>query len=438
MSIYQTVGPRSTENPAGTVPNQDRRKYALSDEIIFREYANAPLFAMLRKRMQKKVVTDPEFKSMEEGYPVMGGTLQACTSAGVAAALAVGTTYFKWTNAGKQVRPGDIIHISSNQTNQTNLSARISGENVEVVNIESDDVIRVARNNGDGSNAANVTAASGTTLQFIIIGSSFEEGSSSPEALSDTIEMQQNYTQIFRSTWEMTRTARNTVMYGKDDWARIARKNRKVFARQIERSMLLGQRWRGFTNQKRQRKMGGVTWFLSNGHAGNTTWSAANDLVDGNGTSRIWKIGDVTDTSNWSAMRIIEAMEPTFRWGNRDKVAFCGGGFITQFQRLFQNYLRLENDPKMFGLRNLVFESPHGTLRLVREEEMSLGGYGNDCLILDLDYIKYVVMKGQDVQIERNLQAPGAHTQKDGIFAELSLQLNFWEAHSWWTGITGV
>ena len=78
-----------------------------------------------------------------------------------------------------------------------------------------------------------------------IIGTSFEEGSGSPDVWSSELEDGFGYTQIFKTAAEMTNTAYATRYRGyPDEWSRIWASKLREHKVDIERAMLFGQKAR--------------------------------------------------------------------------------------------------------------------------------------------------------------------------------------------------
>ena len=78
-----------------------------------------------------------------------------------------------------------------------------------------------------------------------IIGTSYEEGSGSPDVFSSEIEDGFGYTQIFKTAAEMTNTAYATRYRGyPDEWSRIWATKLREHKIDIERAMLFGQKAR--------------------------------------------------------------------------------------------------------------------------------------------------------------------------------------------------
>lgn len=436
------VGALASRNAAtSTIPLENRiKKYSPSDRVLFREFSHANLVTALLKRLQKRTVSVPQPYNLEDDYPTMSGTLKGSTNVSADTALTISLSQVIIPNAETFLQPGDVIHVAKGATNQSNTSAYSFGENMVVQQIETEGSsarVRVQRANGQGgTNTYGVTAASAATLAFVKLAPGYREGSGSPEAISESLSEGYNLNQIIKSAYAVTNTMKNTDMFGGDDFQRNARKARKVYARLLERAVLLGQRGIKYENGKPKRLMGGTMWWIANGSGDFTSWSATNDLVNGNGTSRVWSVGSVSDSTKWGVDKFIDAMEIVCRYGNSMKYCYCGGSFLSRITKMFRPMVRMENDEDHFGLNVSVLELPNGMLRFIKSVEMTEMGYGDDCMVLDLDFLGLNVMKGRDTRIEQNIQDNDADERKDQLIGEMSLHFQFWKSHSWITGLT--
>jgi len=433
-------GSQSTATVANAIPLDIRRRYDLSDQIIWKEYIDAPLLTILSTRAQKQTTADPVFKALEDGWPTMGGSLTTNTS--------LTDTAFTIASASTYIQAGDIIHFPQNQTNNSNsASSDIMGENCIVQSVTGTSVTVSRANGAGGSNTSGVTDSTGSGLSFILIGNAFKEGSAAPEGLSDKLQYESNQVQIFRETWEVTNTLNAMTLVGGKDEPRLARKARKKFMREIERAFLFGQNRTVMVGTKPKRYTRGVLSFLTEaqtedstlGLPAHTAWSAANDLVTGNETARTWKVGDVSDEDNWGPKILTKGFEAIYRKGNMDKVGICGAGFMTEVQNMLWKYVRMEPMQDLFGMKVLTLDFLHGRLQLIQHREFSLqSAYNHDCLILDMPYFSYKFLPGRDVKVETAIQLPGEDTVQNGLIAEIGLGHNFWESHSYVTGMTNT
>ena len=435
----QHIGSVATSNTAGTFPEQSRRKYDRSDVVIIKEHANAPLLALLTDKLAKDQVKDPEFRGFEIDYDIHEGLISH------ASALSTSVTSLTCTDLGASINadafllPGDLLHVPSAQTNQTNASADIAGENMVVISVSGSTII-VQRRNGVGTNAANVTATT-TTLRFYREGNRNPEGWSAGEARNTAMEYELNYIQNFSETFEATEDVEATDLYGPaSEYEFRANETRRNFMVRLERALIAGQRYKTTAADKPVRQMGGVTWFITNlvnmdSAAPITTyvsWTAATDLVEGTAAqrSRIWKITSISDPTKWSTKKWNILGEQIFNAnGSNEKWVMMGSGMYTEFNELFDKYLRTPMQQTSFGLKYKQFIVGGGTFNIVWNPIMDWTGYSLWAIGLDLKFLKRVHLQGYDVQRKNDIQAKADHSRKGEYFGRLSLKMNNWGSH---------
>ena len=439
----------STNVPGGTstVPLQIRNKYSLSDNYIFKEIGTAPFLAGMTSRLRRRAKSAPKFIMLEDDYSQMGGTISGSDAGGTAAALLVTTDYVIIPSARFFLQTGSRIHVPKEQTSQTNSSADMMGEVMEVVNVyqgaaTTGDWCQVVRaNSTGGANATGITAASGNTLNFYVSSNASREGAGSPEAFNEPFEEIYNYTQIMKEPVEVTGTLQATDLYGPENELQYRRqKKRKEWARFVERTFLMtGQRNIVTEAGKPKRMTGGMLWWLSNGSGDYNSWSTANDLVTGTAVladrSRIWRVDDVDDSAKWNKKLMWDYVQNIYEFGSStNKVLFCGSGFAGYFNDLFANMQRATEKLNMFGLNITQHEVQNGVINLHPHSEMTRTGYTNWAICVDFDYVGYVYLqkggKNRDLKLEQNIQDNDADLQKDQWIAELGLDIGYHEAHS--------
>jgi len=375
-------------------------------------------------------------------------TITGNDGAGTAAALTTTLQYLGVPNAGEFLQAGDVLWIPKEQTAQTNSAMALHGEVVQIVSVHSDtttpanDYVEVVRDKGGVGAAARATAASAGTLNAYKMARGERQGGDAPTAFHNAMEVFTQYIQIEKETVSLTGSRQAEVMWGPKDQLQWERnKKLKVILRRIERSCLVGQRAIVTNTAQPQYMQGGVLWWLNNGDANTnaTAWSATYDLVraadsiDVDDRSRIWRVADTT-TTNWSEMLFFKYVQNALIKGSRNKVQFCGDGFIYNFNNLFGKYIRMENDPKYFGLEVMKFMTPSGTLNMMAHPEMTLMGTTNFAITVDLDYAGYRYKSGngisRDLRLRKSIQEKKSDSVMDEWTADFAVDLKFRQAHS--------
>ena len=452
MAGYQ--GSLGTSYGGNAPPLQDLRKYDLSDKLLERFISAAPLYAILSKRMRKRVVTDPEFKHIEDEEAKFSGKLQGDSGDGNGSdAITTSLTTFCIADAPNFLQVGMRLHIAKNQATQTNATARLSGEVVTISDISSAAgdagyVVTVVR---DTDTTYNVTAADDTYLNYTILAPAHHEASTADDAIQTALGTGQQYTYISRRTVDVSGTRMGTQMFGGSDLQRARKKALDFVVRDMERQFFHSILSKSYVNGMAKRTMRGIfdwmwtpkdtpadpdTSVAAYGETGTTTY----DLVLGDGTSRIYNVGGTLTLGNW-----FDFVERAFEWGNDHKLAFCGGLFLSKFQYMMSGKVQLTPNEKRWGLLVYDFEGPAGVLSVVRDPALT-GGHAMDCVVLDVDHLGYAYLNveegaGQysgptDVKLVKDIREPSYYGAKEEAFAEVAIDLGFLKSHSWLTGIS--
>lgn len=410
-----------------------KRKYSLSDLIVFQERSNALLDTILRMEAKTVTVTDPEPKvlTMQEA-PVRFDVSVASSSSGLgpdddtvgisdAQALflqqgdvlmcpdifcdATGTAY----STTKYAYPPETMIISSVQ-----LSGLSSGNAL----------VRVARANGSAP-TSGVTQIS-TSMKLIHQGNALNDGGNAPNPVSHEPTDVQNYCQFFSKTWGVTDSEKPLDVYGKMTPAQRAEMKRKEFFRQKEIAYFFGRK-------ARITQSGGAVQWLTGGLV--EFVPAAGTALDGE--TRLIDFGGAFDLG-----RLRELTERIYRYGNTQKVKhwFCGGKFFSVLYNALEKFIHVNDQySKRYGWAVYELELGHGIAMLHRHpmltEATTTGNeYGMDAVIADLDYVK--LMKYIDVSV-RALDPGRAHRDESEIYCQDGLWRTFPDAHAVLYGITG-
>jgi len=439
-----------TINEDGAPPLQETRQYGLdySSQIIAQQWNKGRFITTLTSRAKKEMVPDPQFRTLEDEVPTHNGTLQGDDGSGSAAAITTTSVYFNITNASLFLQAGDMLHIPDDQANNDALgTSRPNGENLVVSEVDvggDTDVIRCARNNGDPALAAtyNITATSGNTLNWYLIPNALKEGGNASEPKSDSPSREYNYVQDIDETWQVSDIAQATKFIGGAQMPRAGMRAHQNFVLKMERMFITGQRALTYDGTAPVRKTGGVMWHMTytsdtagEQPIGAIAYSADTDLVTGNVDpylrSRIWKVGDLNNSDNWSIPVFNTFMLRANEWASGTKVLVCGGGFLAEWQTLFNNMYRMTPGEVAFTNNVMSYEAPSGRVEVLLSEAMTQSGYSNDALCLDFDYINYAYMDGLDVHINEGIQDNDTHAQRNELRAVCGLKMGFLKAHSW-------
>ena len=385
----------------------DERPKNFRENILFYQpNGTAPIFALTSKA-GKKTVDDPEFSWWSEPNTLVrllvNGALNSSATTVVvdSADPAAATPGVNWGLA-THLKPGDILLVEPSADNAT-----FDHELLQVENVLSATQFVVTRGAG-GTTPANISDNGFLTL----IGSSFAEGTAAPRAASRNPIKYNNYTQIFKDSYEITGTADETRARTGSAWSND--KKRKMFdhARAIEESILWGRKAETTgSNGKPQRYMGGLRQFIP---ATNTTvFSAQSD----------------------SAARgaFLDAVSPVFDFdtGAGDtRIAFAGNNAITALGKLFQADTQVRmNSKETFTTYGIDFQEliiPRGKILLKSHPLLNQHSlYRNSMFIMDFDAIRYVCLKNRDTKVKDDVQNDDEDVRRGFVQTECSLMVDY-------------
>jgi hypothetical protein len=404
------LGMRTTAN---FVANQRPENYRESIALMYPNSSRvrkAPLTA-LTSVMQTRSTDDPVFHWWEKALNNRRFLVTAAlgvTAAGVAGTLTVDASY----NAATGVKKNDILFVEA-----TGEVMRVSADPSATNAIP---VVRGVATGGSG--LAMDPAVAGTNPYAMVIGSAFEEGSDAPTGVNyDPLE-RSNYTQIFRSTLEGTRTAMKTRLRTRDQVVEAKRECLEYFSIDMERAFWFSKKGSSTVNGKPWRMMGGIFQQIE-------SVSSANIIT--------------ADTATGVDMDWLEArMEEWFREGSSEKVFFAGSGALLTLGQIIRknSSLQIQSGMKEYGMEVVKITSAFGQLTgFVHPlfSQMAGGTNGgtafyshrNTMAILDMDYIKYVYFTDSDIKYQPDLTPVGLDGMKSGYLGEVSIEVQFPATH---------
>lgn len=370
---------------------------------ILLRYPNgdAPLFA-LTSAMKTETVDDPEFnwweKPMQSRRFTLGADLDGTG----------GTENITLTADGKTLKEGDILLVEN------------TGELLYVATDPTvDTTVSVTRAYGDVAATAVDYDGAAVNPNLSLVGSAYEEGSQAPDGRAYDPTKKYNYTQIFRDTFEHTRTAMKTRLRTGDDVKEAKRECLELHSKSIEMAFFFGNRKETTKNGKPLRMTGGLKSFIP----------AANKK---------------SVTSGQLDMDTLEGyMEEIFTYGSSEKMAFLGNRAMTTIQQVIRkntSYQIFANE-KVFGMNVAKLVSPHGVLMLKTHPLFTQNagatgaqtyyGWNSSMVVLDQKNLKYRHMKGDDTRYEPKLQENGIDGEKSGFISECGLEVGLGETHFW-------
>lgn len=326
-------------------------------ETILFLYPNgsAPLTAILSK-MKSESVDDPEFNWWTKSLPAQGGAV-----AGVFTDVTLDTAYVSGGVAGDTVYVQVAAAVANEFREGHQVLLRDSSHYDVDVNAKVTDVVK---NGASSYLACKLLEAddngASTDLsdcdRVLIIGNINPEGSALPDAISYDPTKWYNYTQIWRTPLEITRTARKTRYRTGDAYQELKREALELHSIEMEKSFFWGIRSENTgANGKPERTTDGILQAIRRGSAANIS----DFSLDTDYTGDTW----LASGEQW----LDEMMEQIWRYGKKDKVGFAGSGAVLGINRLVKNGATFEFVPTTaeYGIQVLKWTTAFGTLSLI-------------------------------------------------------------------------
>lgn len=381
----------------------ERPKNFRENVLRYNPNGTSPILA-LSSKAKKRTTDDPEFSWWSEGNAMVrlqvNGALAAADTL-VTVDTADPTTSTAGANYGTatNLKNGDILLVEPASDNAT-----FNHELLEVDNVLSDTQFTVRRAAG-GTSAASIADDRWLTL----IGSAYAEGTAAPRPTSRNPLKFNNYTQIFKDTYELTGTANETTTRTGNNWSEDKKRKMWDHAQKIEWSILFGRKAETTgDNGKPKRFMGGLREFIP----------AANTTVFGSA---------VTATS------LANALAPIFDFdtGAGDtRIAFMGSQAATELGIVFNAatniHINTSEYVKVYGMNFQKFVLPMGTVLFKIHPLLSRHGlYKKSAFVIDFDALHYVAMKNRDTKSHDDVQAKDEDVRRGYVQTECGIEVDY-------------
>jgi len=454
----------------GQAPDR-RRLYDFSDRVAELAPEESPFFVYLSK-VAKVPTDDPVFRFLENRSRIDWTTRNFKLAAHVNGEVAVsaGSSYAFSVDAdgatgGTGSGGASVDFLVKGMVFAVNTVSGAAGYSQTLVRVESapadlgtstsftGKIINISNTvtSGDSAITGEDIIADNDNCQ--VIGTSFQEGSGSPDVWSSEIEDDFGYTQIFKTAAEMSNTAIATRYRGyANEWERIWALKLREHKVDIERALLFGQRARVSSIQYTEGIVGHI---LKNGKAilgtGDMTYTAGEPYFRSVASAEL------------TYDRLLSDMEVMFdpaRGGASEKLVLAGLPVITFFNKLGSSSflsasmahnasaalsgaatttnqapyrMALEERAGAFGHKVYTIETVHGTMHLVKEP-LFRGISANMMAMVDMSKVSYRPLVGngvnRDTSILTNVQNSDEDLRKDMILTEAGLEVTLPESHA--------
>ena len=385
--VRYVISNATSNGSANPVDTGGRLVVDMRNQIAQLEPDESPFITFLRaSKKNTRVAYNPKFEWMEDSLTPNGSALAAAITATDATTITVTT--------GDEVlfKAGDIIMVGA----EAMLVSAINTTNHQLT---------VSRGFG-GTTAATASSAA----PVYIISNAYAENSTSPAALTTKPEEKYNYTQIFRTSVQLSNTADKTKMYGGADRGYQRSKALLEHKREIAKAFYAGYRTIDGTYTKRT--TGGLFSFLTQTQA----FAAA-------GTALTYANFD-----EYVAQKV-------FRYGSKQKLLIAGPKLSTVINMWALNKVVTDvATDAAFGMRVKKLYTSYGDLMVVYDPLLADLGHPDYGIVIDTNNINYVHLDGRDTKLYTNIQENDRDGIKDEYLTECGLEVRLPKTHMLITG----
>jgi len=448
--VAQTAS-NSHASAHGTTPD-NRRLYNFSDRVADLAPEESPFFVYLSK-VSKVPTDDPVFRFLEDRSKT-DWTDRTFLLAATTGTVAAGSSYSFTVDCDNAQAGGDssggasadflvkgMVFAVNTQTGASDADMSQAVVRIESAPVDAGSsttftgkVLSLATGSSDGENVAT------DNDKCMIIGTSYDEGSGSPDVWSGQVDDDFGYTQIFKTAAEMSNTAIATKYRGyADEWSRIWSLKLREHKADIERAMLFSHRSRQGSSQLTDGLVGQIVRTV-------TPTNGASNFSYSRGSS-YFKTSTAAELTYDMLLGDLEVVFDPARGGSAQKLCLAGlpvvsylnklgsAGFVynsTTDGRITGNF-DIENRDGAFGHKIMELETIHGSLAIVKEPMFR--GYASGLMaIADMSHVAYRPLVGnsvnRDTHIITNVQQADEDLRKDMILTEAGLEVTIPESHA--------
>lgn len=407
--------------------------------MLKEEVTNDPEFYWYEKRMLEQRTTLANIAGTIALYSLVDSTFTVWTQAAADFTFTPGTQYgIKVAASGTaQFRAGHIIKF--NVLNAAGTATQEIQGVVQYIDAANNRMAFIC-SKGPGANT-NYDDAANAGKEVLVVGSAFGEGALSNSSTgTSTMNVYNlpisvsNYTQIFRTPYQITGTALKTsAKFDAEgifpDQAKEASVNHM---REMEYGVIFGQKYLGTDPSGNPRRFtGGILYFLALWEAGSTYGNTA-ATSDTDDTKRI-----IANSTGVLSMKTYDGyLERTFR-NIRNKsgelLCLCGSGFLLTLNNMYKGQACLDASLPMtetYGMNVVAHQTPFGKVYYKSHPMFNLNATLRfNGLFLDLGNVKYRFLAGRDTELLRDRQPNNADYIEHEYLSEAGFEVDSPESH---------
>lgn len=387
----------------------DQRPKSWRETILYL-YPNgkAPLTAILSK-MSSEDVDDPQFHWWTESFQNQGGAISgiydsAALSNTTSADLAVGSVVYIKVAAAVvgHFRVGHQAVLR----NTSDYSEDANGKIIQVVENGASSFVAFK------SLQAVTVDPNGDYDRILIIGNVNSEGAAMPDAIAYDPVKWYNYTQIFRTPLSITRTAQKTKLRTGDAYQKAKMQALEYHSIEMEKAYLFGypSETTGDNGKPERTTLGLINAIrgIANASFGGypATYTDYNGVVSdfptANSGSTWLEAGE-----DW----IDTQLEQIFRYGDSEKLAFCGNQVLMGINKLIKTYGNYDINVKTaaYGLKVMEWVTPFGSVNFMSHPLFNLeSSLRSSAVIFEPRNLKYRYIDDTTFYPEGEKQNTGA------------------------------
>ncbi len=347
---------------------------------------NAPLNALLAMGSSEST-DDPEFKNFRDELPdrklKVDGAIASATTASITIDSSDDNKFAITGSIVVNSETGEVMHVTADTTGTT---------------------LAVTRNIG------GTTHQIADNAELFIAGFAAQEGGNSPTAISFDATVASNYTQIFRTAFQVSGTLQSTYLRTGDKLDEAMTKALKLHMSDIERAMFFGTKHESNgSSAQPTRFTGGLLNSLTNVTDITTSYSSYGGSA----------AGQMTEAGFDSLL-----ISSVFKYGSKQKIAFVGETVANNLQQIGKDRWQPTAYEGAYGVNLTRYNTFAGDLLVhLHPQFRQVPGMKNAMIIVDFPYLSYRYLEGRDTSLLENRQSPDADSVKHEYLTECGLEL---------------
>ena len=246
----------------------------------------------------------------------------------------------------------------------------------------------------------------------------------SPTAITFDATVTNNFTQIFRTAFQVSNTLASTYLRTGDKMDEAMTKALKLHMSDIERAMFFGNKHEASgSTASPTRYTGGLTNSLTN-------------VVDLASSYATYGGGSANNMTEEGLDKLL--ISTVFKYGSKQKIAFVGETCAALLQKIGKARWQPTAIEGSYGINLTQYSTFAGDLMVhLHPQFRQLAHMKTAMVIVDFTYLVYRYLEGRDTQLLENRQAVDADSQKSEYLTECGLELLQDKVHAYvknWAG----